>query len=74
MYRNNLQIDESIKVNSWGEESPTHAPISQQQFYQKYTTNKEEYAPADNIKNTPFFQSQATELASMEQGFRRIKN
>jgi hypothetical protein len=57
MYRNNLKIDESIKVNSWGEESLAHTPLPQQQFYQKYATNKEEYAPADTIKNTPFFQS-----------------
>lgn len=74
MYRNNLQIDESIKVNSWGEESPTNSPLPQQQFFHKYASSKEEYVQPDNIRNTPFFQSEATELASMEQGFRRIKN
>jgi len=56
MYRNNLQIDESIKVNGWGEE-PNHSPLPPPQFYQKYAANKEEYLAADTIKNTPFFQS-----------------
>lgn len=73
-HRKNIKIDESIKVNSWGEESPLNSPLSQQQQFLKYASGKEEFNQGDNLRNTPFFQSEAAELANMEQGFRRIKN
>ena len=72
--RNNIKIDESIKVNSWGEESPISSPLPQHHLFPKYPTAKEDYVQAESLRNTPFFQSEASELANMEQGFRRIKN
>jgi len=56
-HRNNIKIDESIKVNSWGEESPINSPLAQQQHYLKYAAGKEDYNQNESLRNTPFFQS-----------------